>query len=110
MRRLIATNPGLQSRFTKTIDFPSYDADELIQILLSMAKKAGYAIDAAAVAKIKPWVERAHKAQNWGNARSMRSLLERAIEAHAMRVSREPDARLDELTAVDLEAATAGQG
>lgn len=109
MRRLIATNPGLQSRFTKTIDFPAYDADELIQILLSMSKKAGYAIDGAAAAKIKPWVERAHKVQNWGNARSMRSLLEGAIEAHAMRVSREPDARLDELTAADLEAATAGQ-
>src|SRR6195256_3442723 len=32
MRRFIDTNPGLAGRFTKTIDFPRYSADEMCEI------------------------------------------------------------------------------
>ena len=37
MRRFIAANPGLASRFTKTIAFPPYSGEELCDIFQSMA-------------------------------------------------------------------------
>ena len=39
MRHFIASNPGLASRFSKTIEFPSYSASELAAILRLMAKR-----------------------------------------------------------------------
>ena len=42
MRHFIATNPGLASRFTKTIDFPAYEPAELVAILRGMAKPQQY--------------------------------------------------------------------
>ena len=39
MRRFIATNPGLASRFSKTIEFPRYTPEELAAILRLMAKR-----------------------------------------------------------------------
>jgi stage V sporulation protein K len=39
MRRFIDTNPGLAGRFTKTIDFPRYSADEMCEILRRMAAR-----------------------------------------------------------------------
>ena len=41
MSELIDTNPGLKSRFTRTIEFPDYDTDELIAIFGSDQRKQG---------------------------------------------------------------------
>src|SRR5258707_15239480 len=37
MRRFISSNPGMASRFTKTIEFPPYSAQELSEIFRAMA-------------------------------------------------------------------------
>ena len=39
MRRFVASNPGLASRFSKTIEFPSYAPNELTAILRLIAKR-----------------------------------------------------------------------
>ena len=39
MRRFIESNPGLSSRFTKTVDFPRYGAADLCEILRRMAAR-----------------------------------------------------------------------
>ena len=44
MRRFIDTNPGLAGRFTKTIDFPRYSADDLCEILRRMATKQHFTL------------------------------------------------------------------
>src|SRR4029077_5896830 len=44
MAELIAANPGMKSRFPKTIHFPDYSADELVQILEMNAGKGKYEI------------------------------------------------------------------
>jgi len=108
MRRFIAANPGLQSRFTKTIEFPAYDAEDLLAITRLMASKAGYDLPEEAVAKLKPWIEARRKTESWGNARS-RSLLEAAREAQAVRISRDPAADLRRIEGADIEAAIAEQ-
>ena len=41
MRELIDSNPGLKSRFTRTIHFPDYDTDELVAIFELISAKQG---------------------------------------------------------------------
>jgi len=109
MRRFIDTNPGLAGRFTKTIDFPRYGADEMCEILRRMADKQHFTLPAGFEAKIKPWITDRSRADDWANAREMRTLLEKAREAQAMRISMNPSADLSRLEIEDLVKAT-GRG
>ncbi len=81
MRRFIDANPGLSSRFTKTVDFPSYDANELCEIFQRMAARQQFALPDGFEAKLKPWIEGRSKADDWANGREMRTLLEKARES-----------------------------
>ncbi len=105
MRRFIDSNPGLASRFTKTIGFPAYSADELASILRLMAKRQNYALPDGFEAKLKPWIEDRKRSEAWGNAREMRTLLERAREAQALRIAANPTSDISRIEMADLQAA-----
>jgi stage V sporulation protein K len=104
MHRFIASNPGLASRFTKTIDFPPYVAAELCEIFRSMATEQQYLVPIGLEAKLLPWIESQRDDPQWGNARAMRTLLERVREAHALRTSQDPSASVAEFEMSDIEA------
>jgi SpoVK/Ycf46/Vps4 family AAA+-type ATPase len=106
MRRFIDSNPGLSSRFSKTIDFPSYDANELCEIFRRMAARQQFALPDGIEAKLKPWIEGRSKADDWANAREMRTLLEKAREAQALRVAGDPSADISLVTIEDVIVAT----
>ncbi len=106
MRRFVDSNPGLASRFTKTINFPPYEPAELLAILRCMAKAQKYELPRELDTKLKPWIERERKRESWGNAREMRTLLEQAREAQAMRISRTPGADLTKIEMSDIVAVT----
>jgi stage V sporulation protein K len=105
MHRFIASNPGLASRFTKTIDFPAYDENELCEIFRSMAIEQQYLVPIGFEPKLKPWIASQRRDPQWGNARSMRTLLERVREAHALRSSHDPTANVAEFKLSDIDAA-----
>jgi SpoVK/Ycf46/Vps4 family AAA+-type ATPase len=105
MRQFVASNPGLSSRFTKTIAFPAYDTAELLQILRSMAKSQGYEMPADLDRTLSPWIETRRKQEDWGNAREMRTLIEKAREAQAVRIAGAPGSDLSKIEPADLEAA-----
>ena len=109
MRRFMDTNPGLAGRFTKTIDFPRYNADDLCEILRRMAARQHFTLPDGFQARIKPWITERSRADDWANAREMRTLLEKAREAQAMRITMDPSADLSRLEIVDLVKAT-GRG
>jgi len=106
MRRFIESNPGLSSRFTKTVDFPSYGVADLCEILRRMAARQHFTLPDDFVAALTPWIEQRSKAPDWGNARSMRTLLEKAREAQAIRISTDPLADLSRIATADLLEAT----
>ncbi|THD71497.1 MAG: AAA family ATPase [Bradyrhizobium sp.] len=106
MRRFIDSNPGLASRFSKTIDFPSYDTNELCEILKRMAARQKFDLPAGFEAKLKPWIEGRAKSEDWANAREMRTLLEKAREAQAMRVANDASADISLVTIQDIVLAT----
>jgi SpoVK/Ycf46/Vps4 family AAA+-type ATPase len=106
MRRFIESNPGLSSRFTKTINFPSYGADDLCEILRRMAARQQFSLPDDFAAALTPWIEAHVRAPDWGNARSIRTLLEKAREAQAIRISTDPDADLSRIATEDILEAT----
>ena len=104
MHRFISSNPGLASRFTKTIDFPPYDATELCEIFHAMATEQQYLLPIGVEDALTPWIEAQRQDPQWGNARSMRTLLERVREAHALRTSKDAFANVAEFQIEDIEA------
>jgi len=106
MRRFIESNPGLSSRFTKTVDFPGYGANDLCEILRRMAARQHFSLPEDFAAALTPWIEERAKAPDWGNARSMRTLLEKAREAQAIRISTDANADLSRIETADLLEAT----
>lgn len=110
MEQFIASNPGLPSRFTKTIMFSSYSAVQLVAITHSLAQRDGLRIDPAADGMMNDYFAEAASRPNFGNGRTARTLLERAREVQAVRVApylTNKTVDLEELTARDIEAAIA---
>jgi len=108
MRGFIASNPGLASRFTKIIEFPPYEAPELCEIFRSMAIEQQYLLPIGFEATLGAWIDVQRHDPQWGNARSMRTLLEKVREAHALRTSEDPAANVAEFEVADIEAAIQG--
>ncbi len=111
MQRLLASNPGLPSRFTKTIHFETYSATELIAIARGMAAAEGLRIEPDSEDLLLRHFRLAWTRPDFANARTARTLLERAREAQALRLGpllgRGADLTL--LTAADFAAAIAGR-
>ena len=89
MKRFVDSNPGLQSRFGRYIEFPDYTSEELAKIFLSIAKQSEYTCDGDVQASIVQIMDRAVQARdrNFGNARFVRNLFEKAIQRQAVRLS-----------------------
>ena len=71
MRRFIDSNPGLSSRFSKTVEFPSYNSTELSEIFRRMAARQQFNLPDGFEARLKPWIDSRSKAEDWANAREM---------------------------------------
>jgi SpoVK/Ycf46/Vps4 family AAA+-type ATPase len=88
MRKLLARNPGLKSRFPSEIVFSDYSADELMRItetflgeeLLKLSPDAKEALTT-----IYTIMASVHDREN-GNGRAVRNLLERAKRSQALRL------------------------
>ena len=110
MKRFIDSNPGLQSRFTRYINFPDYTDEELFDIFKLYLNKNQYTMtdDAAELLKNNLNYVVANKTKNFGNARYVRNLFERAVEQQANRLSAKrsiPDDELSLLIKEDIENA-----
>ena len=105
MKRFIESNPGLQSRFNRYIEFPDYSADELYQIFLSNAKKYEYSLTEEAQAVLKAALDAAvnTKDKNFGNGRFVRNLFEKVVEHQANRLSSEAEVTSDTLASIEAD-------
>ncbi|MFJ8472224.1 AAA family ATPase [Kitasatospora sp. NPDC094011] len=100
MNRLLATNPGLNSRFTTRVDFPSYRPNELTAIGAALAGRDGDGWDedaAEELASICVHVVREGWIDELGNGRFIRTLYEKSCAYRDLRLSllREPPGRED---------------
>lgn len=105
MQTFINSNPGLQSRFNRYIDFPDYNADELLEIYKRNLKKHKYTLSTEAEAFISAYITNAvaNKDKNFGNARFVRNLFEKTLENQAMRLASIGHLTSDMLCEISIE-------
>ena len=75
----MSENEGLRSRIAFHLDFPDYNAEEMLQILELMTEDKGYTIDENVKAKCHDIFKIACTKPDFGNGRFARTLLEQAI-------------------------------
>ena len=104
MKSFIDSNSGLQSRFSRYIEFQDYTSDELIQIFDSILKGNDFVITDEAHYRVKELVDDAvlTKDQNFGNARFIRNLFEKIITQQANRLTSEPHITNELLSTIEL--------
>lgn len=88
MEEFIHSNPGLESRFNRYIDFPDYTLDEMMAIFDMRCSKAGYTMDDEARCAARAVIARESTAdvKGFGNARGVRNLFETSIARQADRL------------------------
>lgn len=93
MRRFVESNPGLKSRFSRFIEFKSYESDELFQIFSIMVVEGHYRItpDAERLAQKQITVMRQNADERFGNARAVRGFFEQILPIQAERIAQLPD-------------------
>ena len=105
MKRFIDSNPGLQSRFNRYIEFPDYTAEELYQIFITMVEKNDYSLTEEAKALAKSYFEKKsdNRDKNFGNGRFVRNIFEKVLENLANRVTLQPRVTEAMLTTIEAE-------
>lgn len=101
MQRLIETNPGLESRFARTLDFPDYTSDELVAIFGLIAGKQQYHLSPEARARLVEVIDAEPRGRGFGNARFVRNVFEQGVSMHAVRLADVEQPTRDELTILD---------
>ncbi len=93
MDRLLAANPGLSSRFTTRVDFPSYRPGELTRIGEVLAGEGGDRWDEEALEELRS-ISTHVVAERWidelGNGRFLRTLYEKSCAYRDLRLSDYP--------------------
>ena len=104
MKRFMEMNPGLQSRFNRTIEFPDYSNRELAAIFRQMAKKNKYVLskefDENLVGAMAFWTKK--RDRHFGNGRFVRNKFEKAVENQSLRLSSIAHPTKEQLVTLEL--------
>lgn len=105
MKTFIESNPGLRSRFNRYINFPDYTPNELLEIFQSYLDKQQYVLSESALTQTANFLTKeVGKGKNdFGNARFVRNLFEKAITQQANRLANIESCDKDMLKRIEEE-------
>lgn len=91
MARFLDSNPGLRSRFPRTISFPDYSNDDLVKIFEAIVQANSYRAEDGLLAATHDWFEWQPRDTTFGNGRLARNLFEACVARQATRLADVPD-------------------
>ncbi|MEV5753692.1 right-handed parallel beta-helix repeat-containing protein [Actinoallomurus sp. NPDC052308] len=86
MERFIDVNPGLASRFTRTLLFEDYGPEELVRIVDFNAREHQYELPERTRESLLAYFGSMVRDDRFGNGRTARQIFQRMTENHAKRV------------------------
>ena len=101
MDEFLKVNPGLESRFTRFVEFEDYSVQELCQMFSKFADDDQYVLTADARVLLSVFFTAAYLKRNerFGNGRFVRNVFENVISTHSERLSlKDGEATKDELS------------
>ncbi|WP_331729082.1 right-handed parallel beta-helix repeat-containing protein (plasmid) [Streptomyces sp. NBC_00028] len=87
MEHFIDSNPGLASRFSRTLLFEDYDTPELVNIVEHHAERHQYRLTASAREALIAYFEETPRGERFGNGRTARQTFQAMTERQAYRVA-----------------------
>ncbi len=102
MRVFLRTNPGLHSRFPLMIEFPDFTDIELFKIAESMFRQRQYVLTKSARRKLADLIRqmRSRDPVTFGNARTIRNIVEKTIRMQAVRLMGQKNVSVEELITI----------
>ncbi|MFB0632053.1 right-handed parallel beta-helix repeat-containing protein [Streptomyces sp. AB3(2024)] len=110
MERFLTVNPGVASRFSRTITFGDYGPRELLRIVEQQAEEHEYRLGEGTGEALLAYFTDLPRGPAFGNGRTARQTFESMVERHAGRVAQLAEPSTDELTLLfpaDLPALSA---
>lgn len=86
MKKFIAMNPGLRSRFNKYINFENYSASEMLDIFKLSCEKTKFILSAEAEDVALAYFEQNQEDPTFGNARGVRNFFDKVVANQATRI------------------------
>ncbi|MFI9151526.1 right-handed parallel beta-helix repeat-containing protein [Streptomyces sp. NPDC053367] len=98
MERFLSVNPGVASRFSRTITFGDYGPEELLRIVEQQAEEHEYRLAPGTGEALLKYFTDLPKGPAFGNGRTARQTFEAMVERHAGRVAQVAEPSTDDLT------------
>ncbi|MFD0490226.1 right-handed parallel beta-helix repeat-containing protein [Saccharopolyspora spinosporotrichia] len=98
MRKFLASNPGLGSRFSRTIEFADYSSADLVTIVEGLCRANDYRLEFETREAVLNYFDKLPRDESFGNGRTARKVFEEMIGRQAYRLADSPDANAVEMT------------
>ena len=88
MQKFLRANPGIESRVSVVVHFPSYNVDEMLTIIHDMARQRKYIMTREADAEIRSYFRERVSLQTFGYGREARVFIENVERSIASRYAK----------------------
>ncbi|OON78070.1 right-handed parallel beta-helix repeat-containing protein [Streptomyces tsukubensis] len=90
MDSFLGSNPGLASRFSRTVVFENYSVPDLVAIMESMCVQHQYELGEGTAAALAAHFGAMERDAGFGNGRAARGVFEDMVDRQAVRLSKQP--------------------
>ena len=97
MDRFIHSNPGLESRFNRFLEFEDYTTEQMVAIFKMQCKKGCYVLAQGTKELVRDFIAEESAGDSFGNARGVRNLFEHILVAQNNRLAKMESVTRDDL-------------